>query len=53
MDIEYMIDKDMIYFTPGENKKEKGRKKKKALWLAEDNLRKMAQDMINGEAGEG
>jgi hypothetical protein len=53
MDIEYVIDKDIIYFTPAENKKEKGKKRRRALWSAEDNLRKMAQDMINGEAGEG
>lgn len=52
MDIEYVIDKDIIYFTPAENRKEKGKKKRKALWLAEDNLRKIVEDRINNLAGD-
>ena len=53
MDIDYLIEQDQIFFVEGENKKDKVKKKKKALIAAEDNLWKMAKDRINGEAGEG
>jgi hypothetical protein len=52
MDIDYLIEQDQIFFVEAENKKDKSKKKKKALMAAEDNLWKMAKDRINNKTGD-
>lgn len=52
MDIDYQIEKELVFINEIENKKDKAKKRRKILGLAEDNLRKIIIERISGRAGD-
>jgi hypothetical protein len=52
MDIDYNIKKDIVFLEEKEDKKDKRKKQRKVLLTAEENLRVLVIEKINGRMGD-
>lgn len=52
MDIDYKIEKELVFLTEIENKKEKAKKRKKILSVAESHLRRIIVERLSGRSGD-
>lgn len=52
MDIDYIIEKDLVFVIKKDPVEKKIKKRRNTISLAEENLRKMLFDRITGKTGD-